>query len=178
VRLVRRLLPVTERYHGARFFVRAGSPDSVRPAVEGGPHEEDRVVATARRGALLVTPLLLALVLVEATDLIFAVDSIPAIFAITTDPFLVFTSNVFAILGLRSLYFALAGMMDTFRHLKIALSLVLVVVGVKMMIHGWLKEWLGAGFNLYALAAIGAIIAGGVVASLAGNRRVPPAAAP
>ncbi len=77
--------------------------------------------------------------MVEFTDLIFAVDSIPAIFAITADPFLVFTSNVFAILGLRSLYFALAGMIDQFRYLKVALAVVLMVVGVKMMTHAWLK---------------------------------------
>ena len=80
----------------------------------------DRVVDSAKKGALLATPLLLALVMVEFTDLIFAVDSIPAIFAITADPFLVFTSNVFAILGLRSLYFALAGMIESFRYLKLS----------------------------------------------------------
>ncbi len=176
VRLARRLVPVTERFHGARFFVRAGSPASHAPAVDGGPVEPDRVVELARRGALLATPLLLALILVELTDLVFAVDSIPAIFAITTDPFLVFTSNVFAILGLRSLYFALAGMIDSFRYLKVALALVLVVVGVKMLIHGWLKAWLGAAFNFYVLGVVGGIIAAGVLASLAVRRRPPPAA--
>jgi tellurite resistance protein TerC len=171
VRLARRLLPVTERFHGARFFVRAGSPASHAPAIEGGPVERDRVVETARAGALLATPLLLALILVEFTDLIFAVDSIPAIFAITTDPFLVFTSNVFAILGLRSLYFALAGMIHRFQYLKIALAFVLVVVGVKMMTHGWLKAWLGTAFNFYVLGVVGGIIAVGVVASLVVSRR-------
>jgi tellurite resistance protein TerC len=83
-------------------------------------------VDKARPGTLLLTPLALALVMVETTDLIFAVDSIPAIFAITGDPFLVFTSNVFAILGLRSLYFALAGMVNKFRYLKVSLALVLM----------------------------------------------------
>ncbi len=166
VRLVRRLLPVTERYHGESFFVRAGSPASRAPATPGGAVEVDRVVDTARTGALLVTPLFLALLLVEFTDLIFAVDSIPAIFAITTDPFLVFTSNVFAILGLRSLYFALAGMIDAFRYLKVSLAFVLIVVGVKMMAHGWLKAWLGASFNFYMLGVVASIIGAGVVASL------------
>ena len=124
------------------------------------------MVKNAKTGALLATPLLLALVSVEFTDLIFAVDSIPAIFAITADPFLVFTSNVFAILGLRSLYFALAGMIDKFRYLKVALATVLMVVGVKMMIHGWLKEVLGPNFNLYLLGVVVLILATGVIASL------------
>ena len=173
VRLARRLFSITERYHGARFFVRAGSAASHAPAVEGGPVEPDRVVDLARKGALLATPLFLALILVELTDLIFAVDSIPAIFAITTDPFLVFTSNIFAILGLRSLYFALAGMIDSFRYLKVSLSLVLVVIGVKMLTHGWLKAWLGTSFNFYVLGVVGGIIAAGVIASLVARRREP-----
>jgi tellurite resistance protein TerC len=174
VRLVRRLIPITERYHGQRFFVRAGTPASAAPAEPGAPVERDTVVERARAGALLATPLLLALVLVELTDVIFAVDSIPAIFAITTDPFLVFTSNVFALLGLRSLYFALAGMIDRFRYLKAALAVVLLVVGVKMMAHGWLKALLGPGFNFYVLGVIAAIIATGVVASIASRRRFAP----
>ena len=120
----------------------------------------------ARPGTLMLTPLALALVMVETTDLIFAVDSIPAIFAITADPFLVFTSNVFAILGLRSLYFALAGMIGTFRYLKPALALVLAVVGTKMLIASWLKEVLGSNFNLYLLAVVLGILALGIVASL------------
>ena len=86
---------------------------------------KDEVVDAAARGTLLATPLFLGLVLIEFTDLIFAVDSIPAIFAITSDPFLVFTSNVFALLGLRSLYFALAGMIEKFRYLKVSLAFVL-----------------------------------------------------
>ena len=123
VRLTRRLFPITERFHGQHFFVRAGSAASHEAPVPGAAEETDRVVDAARPGVLLATPLFLALVMVEFTDLIFAVDSIPAIFAITADPFLVFTSNVFAILGLRSLYFALAGMIDQFRYLKVAARL-------------------------------------------------------
>jgi tellurite resistance protein TerC len=166
VRLFRRMVPITERYHGSHFVVRAGSSDSLEAATPGATIERDGIVANARPGALLATPLLLALVLVELTDVIFAVDSIPAIFAITTDPFLVFTSNIFAILGLRSLYFALAGMIDRFHYLKIALSFVLVVVGAKMMTHSWLRGLLGEHFNLMMLGVIVGIIATGVIVSL------------
>jgi len=123
------------------------------------------VVDRAKRGALLVTPLFLALVLVEFTDVIFAVDSIPRS-SDHHDPFLVFTSNVFAILGLRSLYFALAGMIDRFRYLKVSLSVVLMMIGVKMMTHTYLKAWLGEHFNFYMLGVIALIIAAGVIASL------------
>ena len=171
VRAVRRLFPVTERYHGERFVVRAGSAASEAPSEPGAPVEHDRVVAAAKRGALLATPLFLALVLVELTDVIFAVDSIPAIFAVTTDAFLVFTSNVFAILGLRSLYFGLAGMIDRFAYLKVSLSLVLMVIGVKMMMHTWLKAWLGVHFNFYVLAVVATIIGVGVAVSLLATRR-------
>jgi tellurite resistance protein TerC len=166
VRLARRLLPITERYHGQKFFVRAGTPESMAPATPGAPVEIDRVVEKAKRGALLATPLFLSLVLIEVTDLIFAVDSIPAIFAITTDAFIVFTSNVFAILGLRSLYFALAGMMDKFAYLKVSLAFVLIIVGIKMLAHSWLKEALGENFNLYILGVVLTILGAGVVASL------------
>ena len=107
VKYVRRHVPVTENFEGEKFWVR-------------------------RKGVLFVTPLFLALVMVEVTDLVFAVDSIPAIFAITTDPFIVYTSNVFAILGLRSLYFALAGVIRRFKYLKVGLAFVLVLVGTKM----------------------------------------------
>src|SRR5687767_15940557 len=109
--------------------------------------------------------------MVETTDLIFAVDSIPAIFAITADPFLVFTSNVFAILGLRSLYFALGGMMDKFRYLKVSLAVVLAVVGGKMLAAPWLKQVLGNNFNFYLLAVVIGVLAAGVVASVVANRR-------
>ncbi|MBP7678372.1 MAG: TerC/Alx family metal homeostasis membrane protein, partial [Thermoanaerobaculia bacterium] len=166
VRATRKLFPVTERFHGEHFFVRAGTDASHEAETPGAAVVADRVVDAAKAGTLLATPLLLALVMVEFTDLIFAVDSIPAIFAITADPFLVFTSNVFAILGLRSLYFALAGMIDSFRYLKVALAVVLMVVGVKMMTHTWLKAMLGEGFNLYLLAVVLSILAAGVVASL------------
>jgi tellurite resistance protein TerC len=166
VRWTRRLLPITERYHGAHFLVRAGSSASREAVTPGAVAEPDRVVSAARTGALLATPLLLALIMIELADVVFAVDSIPAIFAITTDPFLVFTSNVFAILGLRSLYFALAGIIGLFRYLKPALALVLVVIGGKMLAHGWLVAWLGDHFNLVMLAVVLAILATGVVASM------------
>ena len=171
VRLTRRLFPVTERFHGEHFFVRAGSAASHEAEQPGMAEKPDRVVDAATNGAWLATPLLLALVMVEFTDLIFAVDSIPAIFAITGDPFLVFTSNVFAILGLRSLYFALAGMIDSFRYLKVSLAAVLMVVGVKMMTHAWLKELLGPNYNLYTLGLVFLILAAGVAASLVARRR-------
>jgi len=176
VRLTRRLIPITERFHGQHFFVRAGSAAGREPTVPGGVNEPDRVVESARSGALLATPLLLALIVVEFTDLIFAVDSIPAIFAITADPFLVFTSNVFAILGLRSLYFALAGMIDRFQYLKVSLSFVLMIVGVKMMTHGWLKQLLGQHFNLYLLAVVLGVLLAGVLASLLKPSRSQPVA--
>ena len=123
---------------------------------------------------LLLTPLALALAVIESTDLIFAVDSIPAIFAITADPFLVFTSNVFAILGLRSLYFALAGMVDKFRYLKVSLAVVLMVVGVKMLISDWLKAVLGEHFNFYLLTVVFLILTVGVIASLIADHREKP----
>jgi tellurite resistance protein TerC len=161
---------VTEKFHGEHFYVRAGSDASHEAATPGAAVEKDRVVEAARPGALLATPLLLALIMVEVTDLIFAVDSIPAIFAITTDPFLVFTSNVFAMLGLRSLYFALAGMIDEFRYLKVSLAVVLMVVGVKMMTHSWLKAVLGHHFNLYLLGVVLMILFTGVAASILHSR--------
>ena len=118
----------------------------------------------------MMTPLAPALVMVETTDLVFAVDSIPAIFAITADPFLVFTSNVFAILGLRSLYFALAGALHSFHYLKHALALVLLTVGVKMLAHTQLEHLLGPQFNLFLLGTVILILAGGVLASIADRR--------
>jgi tellurite resistance protein TerC len=165
VRLTRRLLPVTERFHGEHFLVRAGSAASREGEVPGATALEDAAVARGVPGTWMLTPLALALVMVETTDLVFAVDSIPAIFAITADPFLVFTSNVFAILGLRSLYFALAEAIESFRYLKVALAVVLAVVGVKMLTHSWLKAWLGPGFNLYLLGLVLLILGAGVLAS-------------
>lgn len=112
VRFMRRRFKVTDGFEGNRFFV-------------------------TREGMRYMTPLFLVLVLIELTDVVFALDSIPAIFAITTDPFIVYTSNVFAILGLRALYFALAGIIHRFHYLKYGLSLVLVVVGLKMVLNAW-----------------------------------------
>ena len=117
-------------------------------------------------GKKVITPLFVALVLVETTDLLFAVDSIPAIFAITTDAFLVFTSNVFAILCLRSLYFGLAGMIEKFRYLKVSLALILAFVGTKMIFADWLTEQLGERQNLIMLGVVASILAIGAVASL------------
>jgi tellurite resistance protein TerC len=136
VRAARRLYPVTSEFHGHHFFVK----------VEG--------IRTA-------TPLFVALVAVESTDLLFAFDSIPAIFAITRDPFLVFTSNVFAVLGLRSLYFALAGMVERFHYLKPALVTVLAFIGVKMLLSHHLR--IPTGISLTFIASILAV---GVGASL------------
>lgn len=109
IRFVKKMLPVTHEYHGDKFFVKI------------------------QKGVLAATPLFIVLVFVEIADLIFAVDSIPAILAITTDTFIVFTSNVFAILGLRSLYFALAGMINLFRFLHIGLATILIFIGLKMV---------------------------------------------
>jgi len=171
VRLTRRLFPITARLHGEHFIVRAGAPASYEGEVPGAARLPDAVVNAARPGTLLLTPLALALTMVEATDVVFAVDSIPAIFAITGDAFLVFSSNVFAILGLRSLYFALAGMVTKFRYLKASLALVLMVVGVKMLFAAWLKLALGKHFNLWLLAVVMTILAAGVAASVAAGRR-------
>jgi tellurite resistance protein TerC len=165
VKLTRRFLPITERFHGEHFFVRAGSAAAHEAETPGAKLLDDPAVERAKPGTLMLTPLALALVMVETTDVVFAVDSIPAIFAITADPFLVLTSNVFAILGLRSLYFALAGAIETFRYLKVSLALVLALVGVKMLAHTWLKDRLGPNFNLYLLAVVVTILALGVLAS-------------
>lgn len=165
VRWTRRLFPITSRFHGEHFVVRAGSPASNESDLPGSAAVRDEAVQQAKPGTLMLTPLALALIMVETTDLIFAVDSIPAIFAITADPFLVFTSNVFAILGLRSLYFALAGMIGIFRYLKVSLALVLILVGAKMLAAPWLKEALGANFNFYLLGLVFLVLAVGVAAS-------------
>jgi tellurite resistance protein TerC len=133
-RLFTRLVPSVSEYHGGDFTVR-------------------------KDGRLHATPLLLVLVCIEATDLVFAVDSIPAIFAVTTDPFIVFTSNIFAILGLRSMFFLLAGVMDRFHYLKIGLALVLVFVGMKMLLMDVYHLPIGISLGVIALilgAAIGA----------------------
>lgn len=171
VRLARRLLPVTTRYHGERFIIRAAEPASSGGAVNGQEPIPDEAVLKANPGTLMLTPLALALIVVETSDVAFAVDSIPAIFAITADPFLVFTSNVFAILGLRSLFSALAGMLDKFRYLKASLSIVLLLIGVKMLTAEWLKAALGKNFNFYLLGVVVFVLLAGVVVSwLAGAR--------
>jgi tellurite resistance protein TerC len=137
VRWFKRLMPVTPDYRGDRFFVR-------------------------EHGVRAATPLFVVLLLVEITDLIFAVDSIPAIFAVSRDPFIVYTSNVFAILGLRSLYFALAGVMNKFHYLKIGLGVVLTFVGVKMLLAH--TAWkIDTGVSLVVVVAI---LAAAVIASL------------
>jgi tellurite resistance protein TerC len=171
VRLTRRFFPITARFHGQHFVVRAGASASYESEFPGTAALPDEAVDLARPGTWMLTPLALALIVVEFTDLIFAVDSIPAIFAITADPFLVFTSNVFAILGLRSLYFALGGMLNKFRYLKVSLALVLMVVGVKMLIAEWLKGMLGGSFNFYLLGVVLLILAAGVAGSLIAERR-------
>ena len=117
----------------------------------------------------MATPLFVVLMMVETTDLVFAVDSIPAVFAITRDPFLVFTSNVFAILGLRSMYFLLAGAIDRFAMLKYGLALVLVFVGLKMV---WLNDAFGGKFPIeWSLLIIAAILGSSIVASLVFGRK-------
>jgi tellurite resistance protein TerC len=174
VRWTKKLIPVTDGFHGEHFFVRAGSPYSHEPPVPGTAEIRDEAVERARPGSWMITPLALALILVETTDMIFAVDSIPAIFAITADPFLVFTSNVFAILGLRSLYFALAGIMDKFRFLKLSLAIVLAIVGLKMLLAEPLKDAFGPGFNVYLLVLVLTVLIAGVLASLWPGPRIRP----
>jgi tellurite resistance protein TerC len=136
VRIVRRLLPMSAKYDGKHFF-------------------------TVENGRRIATPLLLVLVLVEFTDLIFAVDSIPAIFGVTRDPFIVFTSNIFAVLGLRSLYFLLASIVDKFHLLKYGLAIILTFVGVKMIGEHWFHLDI-----LWSLAVIVGVLAISIAASL------------
>ena len=140
IRLIRRFIPVSKTYHGQNFFI--------SEAPQSGGH--------ARRFA---TPLFVVLVLVETTDLIFAVDSIPAIFSVTEDPFLVYTSNVFAILGLRALYFLLAGVIHKFHYLKLGLSAVLAFVGAKMLLTDIYKIPIGISLGVIALVLAISIIA-------------------
>ena len=150
LKFLRRKLNVTPELHGNAFFVRQGEPGT------------GRMVRYA-------TPLFLALCLVEAIDLVFAVDSVPAIFAITTDPFIVYTSNIFAILGLRALYFALAAMIHRFKYLKYALALVLVFIGAKIFLVGIVGKIPAA----VSLSVTFGLIAGGVLVSLAKTRNMP-----
>lgn len=135
-RTFQRLVPATKELRGSKFLVREG-------------------------GRWLATPLLAVLVLVEVTDVIFAVDSVPAIFAVTRDPFIVFTSNIFAILGLRSMYFLLAGIVHKFHYLKPALAIILTFVGIKLLLAG-----VAPIPTAVSLAVIAALVTGGVVLSL------------
>jgi tellurite resistance protein TerC len=142
VRLTTRFVPITRHYDGEKFFT-----------IENGK----------RTGTLL----LLVLIIVEVTDLVFAVDSIPAIFGVTTDPFIVYTSNVFAILGLRSLFFLLAGVVEKFHYLKIGLSIVLTLIGVKMLTESFLMKVMDKyTLIIISLSAVATILAGSVIASI------------
>ena len=141
LRLARKIIPVTTDYHGKKFFVR-------EPQTGGGTR-------------LAATPLFIVLLIVDTTDVVFATDSIPAIFAVTRDPFIVYTSNVCAILGLRSLYFLLAGIVDKFVYLKLGLSLVLVFIGAKMLLEAVFHIPIGVSLGVVALvlaSSIGASI--------------------
>jgi tellurite resistance protein TerC len=141
VNLFRRFMPVSNRFEEGKFFVR-------------------------QNGRLFATPLFVVLLVVETTDLIFAVDSIPAILAVTLDPFIVYTSNVFAILGLRALYFALAGIMNLFHYLNYGLAAILVFVGAKMLIADFYKLPI-----VVALGVIAGILAISIIASLLRPRK-------
>jgi tellurite resistance protein TerC len=144
MKLALRVIPATERLDGEKFF-------------------------TAENGKRVATPLFMALLLVEATDVVFAVDSIPAIFAVTNDPFIVFTSNIFAILGLRSLFFLLAGVVDKFRYLKTGLAAVLVFVGAKMSLADLYKVP-----PLVSLLVIASLLGAAIAASLWVSRKESP----
>lgn len=150
LKFMRSRLPVTEKLHGEKFFVK----------------ETDAATGKLKT---FVTPLFLALIMVEIADLIFAVDSIPAIFAITTDPFIVYTSNIFAILGLRALYFALAALIHRFAYLKYALAAVLVFVGSKIFV----ADMLGIAKipPAVSLGVTVAILATGIIGSLIATRK-------
>ncbi|PAW68061.1 MAG: hypothetical protein B9S34_03600 [Opitutia bacterium Tous-C1TDCM] len=151
IRLLRRMIPVTPQLEGEKFFLR-------------------------RNGVLHATPLFVALAMIELSDIVFAVDSVPAIFAITREPLIVFTSNVFAILGLRALFFLLAGVMHKFRFLKYGLGVILIFVGLKMV---WLNDAFGGKFPVsWSLGIIAAILAVTVAASLLWTRGPEPAPAP
>jgi tellurite resistance protein TerC len=146
LRFLRRNFRVTKELHGGRFRI-------------------------TRDHKTWITPLLVALLLVESTDLVFAVDSIPAIFAITTDPFLVFTSNVFAIFCLRSLYFGLAHLLSKFRYLKTSLALILGLVGVKMLAAEWVDSLFGDAVNFWMLGTVAVVLVAGAGASILADRR-------
>ena len=149
VKFLRKHLRVTDELHGQRFFVRQDDGQG--------------------RSVLWVTPLFLALILIECADLVFAIDSVPAIFAITQDPFIVYTSNIFAILGLRALYFALAALIHRFAYLKYALALVLVFIGAKIFLVGII----GKIPAVVSLSVTLVLLVGGVLLSLYKTRGQP-----
>jgi tellurite resistance protein TerC len=154
LKLLRRFVPLTSKFHDQNFFVKELAPD---------PH------GTGKKALRWVgTPLFVALVMIEVSDIVFAVDSVPAIFAVTKEPFIVFTSNVFAILGLRSLYFLLAGAHDKFHMLKYGLGIVLVFVGIKMTLpESWYPaSWEGHFPMGWSLAFIVGVIGGSMVLSV------------
>jgi tellurite resistance protein TerC len=141
LRLARRLVPVTDDYRGDKFFIR--EPDNTG------------------KSRYAATPLFIVLLIVDTTDIIFATDSIPAIFAVTRDPFIVYTSNICAVLGLRALYFLLASVVDKFVYLKLGLSLVLIFIGAKMLLDPFLHLPIVA-----SLGVVGAVLAASILASL------------
>jgi tellurite resistance protein TerC len=149
IRLLKRIVPVWPRIEGERFWVR-------------------------REGVLYATPLFVALVFIEFSDIIFAIDSVPAIFALTNEPLIVFTSNIFAILGLRAMFFLLANAVQMFHYLKYGLGVVLIFVGLKMV---WLNQAFGGKFPItWSLAIIGSVLALSILASIAARRRAAGAA--
>jgi tellurite resistance protein TerC len=181
VRLVKRLYPVTDFFDGQRFFTKRTLRPTYSIDPDTGKEIQDPPPPGSLRSTCAITPLFLALIMVEITDLVFAVDSIPAIFALTPDPFIVFTSNIFAILGLRALYFCLAAMIAKFRYLKPALILILAFVGVKLLLLSVppylddLGTWFGLSFQerppikidiTISLVAVLATLALAVVASI------------
>jgi tellurite resistance protein TerC len=152
IKLARRFFPVSHEFDGQKFFTTLRThAGSISFSEQGGHGRATATVLSGTQKAL--TPLALVLVMVETTDLVFALDSIPAIFGITTKKFIVFTSNVFAILGLRSLYFVLAGAIEYFRFLKYGLSIVLIFIGVKMLAEYWHIK-LSTGVSLGVVAGI------------------------
>lgn len=141
LRLARRVLPFTTRYDDGRFL-------------------------TFENGRRVLTPLALALILVETSDLVFATDSIPAAFSVTGDPLLVYTSNILAVLGLRSVYSSVAGLLDRFRYMKTSLAMILILAGVKLIAGRWLKQTAGEYASYYFLAVVALLLAAGVIASV------------
>ena len=151
LRFLKSRMRVTETLHGQAFTVRQQDPSTGKMAI-------------------FATPLLLSLILVEIADLVFAIDSVPAIFAITPDPFIVYTSNIFAILGLRALYFALAAMVHRFHYLKYALALVLIFIGAKIFLGDFMFD--GKVPASVSLVVTGGLLAAGIIVSLYKTRKI------